>query len=111
MHIEIIARDCEEIIEVYYLVMDLIILLGFLAIIAIGKSLQEDREIRKRKRDDEVADIVPVLTPTTFVVADKVNTFPSLEILEISFKISLYAYFATTTNFDKKYPSPLRIPR
>ena len=37
--------------------------------------------------DDEVADIVPVLTPTTFVVADKVNTFPLLEILEISLNV------------------------
>ena len=37
--------------------------------------------------DDEVADIVPVLTPTTFVVADRVNIFPSLEILEISLNV------------------------
>ena len=32
---------------------------------------------------DDVEVTVPVLTPTTFVVADKVNIFPSLEILEI----------------------------
>ncbi len=37
--------------------------------------------------DDEVGDIVPVLTPTTLVVADKVNIFPSLEILEISLNV------------------------
>ena len=37
--------------------------------------------------DDEVADTVPVLIPTTFVVADKVNIFPSLEILEISLNV------------------------
>ena len=37
--------------------------------------------------DDEVGDIVPVLTPTTFVVDDKVNIFPSLEILEISLNV------------------------
>ena len=32
---------------------------------------------------DEVVDTVPVLTPTTFVVDDKVKTFPSLEMEEI----------------------------
>ena len=32
---------------------------------------------------DEVGDTLPVLTPTTFVVADKVIIFPSLEISEI----------------------------
>ena len=37
--------------------------------------------------DDEVAVTVPVLTPTTFVVADRVNIFPSLEILEISLNV------------------------
>ena len=36
---------------------------------------------------DEVSVMVPVLTPTTFVVADKVNIFPSLEILAISLNV------------------------
>ena len=36
---------------------------------------------------DEVVDTVPVLTPTTFVVADRVNIFPLLEILEISLNV------------------------
>ena len=36
---------------------------------------------------DEVSVIVPVLTPTTFVVADKVNIFPLLEILAIPLNV------------------------
>ena len=38
--------------------MEIFVILGFLAIIAIGKSLEENRGIRKRKRDDEVASMV-----------------------------------------------------
>ena len=51
------------------------------------KYLQEKHNKGLILNDDEVADTVPVLIPTTFVVADKVNVFPFADIAETLLKI------------------------